>query len=86
MKHKGSSSYLGEMEPYKVIHRLKWLQITPNKIEWRICGWQEKGLIREFYHLCQFFSCVKYLFKLVTHHQTLNFPKIFMYDDFSQMI
>lgn len=44
---------------------------------------QGKRFIREFYHLCQSFSCAKYLFELVTHRQTFDFSKIFMYGNFS---
>lgn len=45
-----------------------------------------KKFVREFYHLCKSFAAVKKLFELVTHHQIFNFPKMFMYDSFSQMI
>ena len=44
---------------------------------------QAKQFIREFYHLCKSFFAVKRLFKLVTHHQIFDFPKIFMYGAFS---
>lgn len=44
---------------------------------------QAKRFIREFYHLCKSFAVVKRLFELVTHHQTFNFPKLFMYGSFS---
>ncbi|MGI2909504.1 IS630 family transposase [Tolypothrix sp. VBCCA 56010] len=47
---------------------------------------QAKKFVREFYHLCNSFTSVKRLFKLVTHHQIFNFQKIFMYDSFSRMI
>ncbi len=42
-----------------------------------------KRFIREFYHLCKSFSTVKRLFELVTHRQTFDFPKLFMYGSFS---
>ena len=45
-----------------------------------------KKFIREFYHLCKSFSHVKRLFELVTHHQTFNYPKIFMCDSFFSRI
>lgn len=49
--------------------------------------WLEgKKFIREFYHLCTSFKIVKYLFEFVTHKQIFNFPKLFMYGKFSQMI
>ena len=44
---------------------------------------QAKRFIREFYHLCKSFFAVKRLFKLVTHQQIFDFPKIFMYGAFS---
>lgn len=44
---------------------------------------QAKRFIREYYHLCQSFNVVKFLFEFVTHHQTFNFPKLFTYDCFS---
>jgi len=44
-----------------------------------------KKFVREFYHLCNSFAAVKRLFELVTHHQVFDFPKMFMYDSFSQM-
>jgi len=47
---------------------------------------QAKRFIREFYHLCQSFSSVKWLFEFATHRQTFNFPKVFMYGAFSQLI
>ena len=43
---------------------------------------QAKRFIREFYHLCQSFSTVKWLFEFVTHHQTFDFSKVFMYGSF----
>jgi transposase len=45
-----------------------------------------KRFIREFYHLCKSFAAVTRLFELVTHHQIFNFPKLFMYNFFSQII
>jgi len=45
-----------------------------------------KRFVREFYHLCKSFSTVKRLFELVTHCQTFNFSKLFMYGSFSQII
>lgn len=45
-----------------------------------------KRFLREFYHLCKSFAAVKKLFELVTHHQIFDFPKLFMYGSFSQMI
>jgi putative transposase len=47
---------------------------------------QAKRFIREFYHLCKSFSTVKWLFELVTHRQTFDFPKVFMYGTFSPII
>lgn len=47
---------------------------------------QAKRFIREYYHLCSSFSIVKFLFEFVTHHQTFNFPKLFTYGCFSQLI
>lgn len=44
---------------------------------------QAKRFIRECYHLCKSFSTVKCLFEFVTHRQTFNFPKVFMYSAFS---
>jgi transposase len=45
-----------------------------------------KRFVREFYHLCKSFAAVKRLFELITHHQTFDFPKIFMYNSFSRII
>jgi len=45
-----------------------------------------KRFVREFYHLCTSFAVVKRLFELITHHQLLDFPKIFMYNSFSRII
>jgi transposase len=44
---------------------------------------QAKRFLGEFYYLCQSFSTVKWLFEFVTHRQTFNFPKVFMYGRFS---
>lgn len=44
---------------------------------------QAKRFVREFYHVCQSFDAVKFLFHFVTHHQTFNFPKLFTYGCFS---
>jgi transposase len=44
---------------------------------------QAKRFIREFYHLCQSFLTMKWLFEFVTHRQTFNFPKASMYGLFS---
>ena len=47
---------------------------------------QAKQWIRECYHLCQTFAAVKYIFKLVTHYQIFDFPKLHSYGKFSQII
>jgi transposase len=47
---------------------------------------QAKQFIREYYHLCASFRAVKFLFELVTHCQTFDFPKLFTYGCFSQLI
>lgn len=47
---------------------------------------QAKRFIREYYHLCQSFNAVKFLFEFVTHHQVFNFAKLFTYGCFSQLI
>ena len=47
---------------------------------------QGKRFIREFYHLCKSFKIVKYLFQFSTNNNIFNFPKIFIYGNFSQMI
>lgn len=44
-----------------------------------------KSFIRKCYHLCKSFGAVKYLFELVTHLQTFDFPKLFTYGCFSQL-
>lgn len=46
---------------------------------------QGKRFIREFYQLCTTFSVTKWLFEFVSHRQTFNFPKLFMYGKFSQI-
>lgn len=46
---------------------------------------QAKRFIRKCYHLCKSFGAVKYLFELVTHCQTFDFPKLFTYGCFSQL-
>ncbi len=48
-------------------------------------GLQVKRFIREYYHLCQSFNAVKFLFEFVTHRQTFDFPKLFTYGCFSQL-
>lgn len=47
---------------------------------------QGKRFIREYYHLCTSFNVVKFLFEFVTHGQIFNFPKLFTYGCFSQLI
>lgn len=47
---------------------------------------QAKRFIRECYHLCKSFGVVKYLFEFVTHRQVFDFPKLFTYGCFSQVI
>lgn len=47
---------------------------------------QAKRFVREYYHLCTSFNVVKFLFEFVTHHQTFDFPKLFTYGCFSQLI
>lgn len=47
---------------------------------------QAKRFVREYYHLCKSFGVVKCLFKLVTHLQIFDFPKLFSYGCFSQII
>jgi transposase len=40
---------------------------------------QAKQFIRKYARLCQNFKSVKLLFHLLTHLQTFDFPKAFMY-------
>jgi transposase len=47
---------------------------------------QAKRFIREFYHLCKSFATVKFFFEFITHRQIFNFPKLFTYGFFSQLI
>lgn len=47
---------------------------------------QAKRFIREYYHLCPSFDRVKFLFEFITHRQTFDFPKLFTYGGFSQLI
>jgi transposase len=47
---------------------------------------QAKRFIREFYHLCKSFAAVKFFFEFITHRQIFNFPKLFTYGFFSQII
>lgn len=47
---------------------------------------QAKRLIRAYYHLCKSFAALKVLFELATHRQTFDFPKLFTYGCFSQII
>lgn len=47
---------------------------------------QAKRFVRECYHLCQTFDAVRCLFELVTHCQIFDFPKLFTYGRFSQLI
>lgn len=44
---------------------------------------QAKRLIRQCYHLCKSFACVKFLFEFITHRQVFDFPKLSMYGFFS---
>ena len=44
---------------------------------------QAKQFIRRYYHLCQSFSVVKFLFEFVTYRQVFDFPKLSMYGYFS---
>lgn len=47
---------------------------------------QAKQFVRKFYHLCKSFGAVKYLFKFFTQGQFFDFPKLFTYGCFSQLI
>jgi transposase len=47
---------------------------------------QAKRFIRAWYHLCKSFRAVKALFEFATHRQIFDFPKLFTYGFFSQMI
>ena len=47
---------------------------------------QAKQWIRKCYHMCKTFAAVKYIFKLVTHYQIFDFPKLHSYGKFSQII
>lgn len=40
---------------------------------------QTKNFLRKFWHLCQTFPVVKWLFKFFTHHQKFDFPKLKQY-------
>lgn len=44
---------------------------------------QAKSFIRKCYHLCKSFAAVQFLFEFITHLQTFDFPKLFMYGAFS---
>jgi transposase len=47
---------------------------------------QAKRWVRECYHLCKTFAAVKYIFEFVTHYQIFDFPKLYSYGKFSQII
>ncbi len=47
---------------------------------------QAKRFVREYYHLYKSCGVVKCLFKLVTHLPIFDFPKLFTYGCFSQII
>lgn len=45
-----------------------------------------KRFLRSHYHLCTSFKIVKVLFEFVTHWCRFDFPKLFTYGHFSQLI
>ena len=45
---------------------------------------QGKRFLREHWYLCKSFPLIKKLFMLVTHCQTFDFPKLYMYDFFAK--
>ena len=47
---------------------------------------QAKNFIRRYYHLCDSFKVVKWLFEFFTNGQIFDFPKIYEYDFFPQPI
>lgn len=47
---------------------------------------QAKRFIREYYHLCTSFNVARFLFEFVTHRQIFDFPKLFTYGCFLQLI
>ena len=47
---------------------------------------QAKRFIREYYHLGKSFGVVKFLFEFATDRQIFDFPKLFTYRFFSQII
>ncbi len=47
---------------------------------------QAKKLIKEFYFFCHSFSVVKALFELAVNGQFFDFPKLYEYGNFSQII
>jgi len=44
---------------------------------------QGKEVIRKYWHLCQEFKVVKWLFKWTINHSLFNFGKLSMYGSFS---
>lgn len=57
------------------------------RIQLKIFGYKlNNGLGSAIYHLCQTFAAVKYIFKLVTHYQIFDFPKLHSYGKSSQII
>jgi transposase len=47
---------------------------------------QAKRWVRECYHLCKTFAAVKYIFEFATHYQIFDFPKLYSYGKFLQII
>lgn len=86
----------GEMREYlggvnQGLEKSKWLIIcelfAPNAPEQNPVEdiWlQGKRFLREHWYLCKSFPLIKKLFMLVTHCQTFDFPKLYMYGFFAK--
>ena len=88
-KYAEMREYLGQVN--QDLEKSKWLIIcelfAPNAPEQNPVEdiWlQGKRFLREHWYLCKSFAVIKKLFMLVTHCQTFDFPKLYMYGFFAK--
>ena len=88
-KYAEMREYLGQVN--QDLEKSEWLIIcelfAPNAPEQNPVEdiWlQGKRFLREHWYLCKSFAVIKKLFMLVTHCQTFDFPKLYMYGFFAK--
>lgn len=74
---------LGKLEAEWLIKCIKLAPCAPEQNPIEDVWLQGKQMLRRYWHLCQNFNIVKWLFEWTVTQDCFDFPKLYMYDSFS---